>query len=150
MSDTEPSENEVERISAEEAKRLVEEAGYRYLDVRPPEEFAAGHPRGAENIPFRISTASGVVPNPEFVTMASAVYPHATPLVVGCKAGVISRKAAAALVSAGFTRVVELRCGFDGARNAFGQITEPGWRQQGFPVEQRAEGKSYVELKERI
>ena len=36
-------------------------------------------------------------------------------------------RAAQALVAAGFTNVIDQRAGWDGARDSFGQVTEPGW-----------------------
>ncbi len=54
---------EIKRVSVDEARRLIDEEGYRYLDVRPAEDFAAGHPAGAHNIPFRVTTPSGPKPN---------------------------------------------------------------------------------------
>ena len=42
----------IKRISPEEARALVEDQGYSYLDVRSVPEFEAGHPVGAYNIPL--------------------------------------------------------------------------------------------------
>uniref|UniRef100_A0A803R7G9 Rhodanese domain-containing protein n=1 Tax=Cannabis sativa TaxID=3483 RepID=A0A803R7G9_CANSA len=35
------------------------QAGHRYLDVRTPEEFSAGHAPGAVNIPYMYRVGSG-------------------------------------------------------------------------------------------
>eukprot|EP00878_Enallax_costatus_P016234 GHUV01017027.1.p1 GENE.GHUV01017027.1~~GHUV01017027.1.p1 ORF type:complete len:103 (+),score=28.02 GHUV01017027.1:529-837(+) len=69
-----------------------------YLDVRTPEEFAAGHAVGAVNIPFWFKTADGMVPNPDFVTKVQEAFPNTQEaLVVGCRSGNRSAKACAQL-----------------------------------------------------
>src|SRR5687767_8384084 len=127
--------SEPKRVSPEEAKRLIDEDGYTYLDVRTEAEFAAGRPVGAKLVPFMFAGAAGMTPNPDFVKSVEAQFPKDTKLVVGCKAGGRSIKAATALVAAGFTNVIDQRAGFDGARDAFGKVTEPGWAPAGLPVE---------------
>ncbi len=138
--------SEVRRVSPLEAKKLCDE-GHVYLDVRTEEEFAAGHPTGAANIPFLVSAAGAMKPNPDFVDVVTATYPRGTPIVVGCKSGGRSLKAAALMISAGFTAIVDQRAGYDGARGPFGQVLEPGWVASGLPTEQVTPGKSYPELK---
>jgi rhodanese-related sulfurtransferase len=142
--------SEVRRVSAEEAKELCEKEGYQYLDVRTEDEFAAGHVKGAHNIPFLVATSGPMKPNPDFSMIVCAVYAKDTLLCIGCKSGPRSLEAAKRMIADGFTNVVEQRGGFDGARGPFGQITEPGWSQKGFPVEKRTDGGSYVELKTKI
>lgn len=56
----------VREVSATEARELASSGAYQYLDVRTPEEFAAGHPPGAINIPFMFSAGGGMSPNPNF------------------------------------------------------------------------------------
>ena len=41
-------------IRPEEAKRLMDESNYAYVDVRSEPEFLNGHPSGAVNIPVRV------------------------------------------------------------------------------------------------
>jgi len=65
--------------------------------------------------------------------------------VVGCQSGPRSRRAAAALLQAGFTDIVEMPAGFGGARDAFGRPLA-GWSSQGLPVEK---GRNYAEVKQR-
>lgn len=138
--------SDVKRISPQEAAALCQSEGYTYLDVRTEAEWAAGHPAGAHNLPLLLSGPGGLVPNPRFLALALALYPKDTKLVVGCKSGGRSLKAATALIGAGFTAIVEQRAGWDGARNSFGKVTEPGWTQAGLPSEQETEGGSYAEL----
>lgn len=113
----------IRRISPAEAHDMMGE-GYTYVDVRTPEEFADGHPAGAINVPL----------GDGFVDTIARRFAKDAPLVVGCKSGSRSLRAAQALAAAGFTRVVDQRAGFDGARGPFGEITEPGWTRQGLPV----------------
>jgi rhodanese-related sulfurtransferase len=136
----------IKRVSPAEAKKLLDE-GYVYLDVRTEPEFAAGHPAGAHNVPVALAGALGMSPNPHFLAVVEALYPKDAKLVVGCKAGGRSLRAAEMMTAAGYTGVVDQRAGFDGARDAFGQLTEPGWAPAGLPVETATAGASYAELR---
>jgi rhodanese-related sulfurtransferase len=122
--------------------------GYAYLDVRSVEEFEAGHPAGAYNIPLLTLSAQGMLENPHFVAEVRACFGAEPKLVVGCKAGVRSLKAAELLVAQGFTQVLEQRAGMDGMVDPFGRVRERGWRAEGLPVALTAEpGRSHRELK---
>jgi rhodanese-related sulfurtransferase len=123
------------RISPQEASAKLAE-GWTYVDVRTTQEFEAGHPPGAVNVPFMLADAAGMVPNPDFLAVMAAAFPTDARLVVGCKTGGRSLRAAQALLGAGYTRVVDQRAGWEGARNPFGQVTEPGWSRAGLPVEE--------------
>ena len=137
----------VKRVSPEEAKALIEDEQYAYLDVRSIPEFDAGHPPGAYNIPIAHLTPSGMRPNPDFLEVVGSTFDKDAKLVLGCKAGGRSLRAAEALIRAGYTRVVDQRAGFEGARDAFGQLQEAGWRPAGFAVATEAlEGRSYDAL----
>jgi rhodanese-related sulfurtransferase len=56
------------------------------------------------------------------------------PLIIGCRSGSRSHAAVELLRRLGFTRLVELKHGFEGARDAFGRHL-PGWRDRGLEVE---------------
>lgn len=126
---------EPKRVSPVEAKQLMDDEGYTYLDVRTEAEFVAGRPAGAKLVPIMLAGPGGMVPNPDFLKGVEALFPKDAKLVVGCKAGGRSAKAAAALTGAGYTNVIDQRAGFDGARNSFGQVTEKGWAESGLPIE---------------
>lgn len=113
-----------------------------YLDVRTPEEFAAGHPAGAINVPVTFFRAGGSSPNPDFVATVQRLVPPSTPLLVGCQAGGRSQRGAELLIAAGYTDVSNVRGGFGGVRDETGRIVIPGWREAGLPVETGAGGKS--------
>ena len=139
----------VKRISPEEARDLMDKEGYVYLDVRSVPEFAAGHPAGAYNVPLLDVGPAGMAPNPDFVTVVEKNFPRDARLVVGCKAGGRSAKAAAALEQAGFTNVVDQRNGYDGTPTPAGGV-EPGWRPKGLPTStDPVAGRSYDALKAR-
>lgn len=140
----------IPRVSPVEAKKLVDE-GYTYLDVRTVAEYAAGHPTGAHNVPVMIQgTQGGMVPNPDFLAVVEAAYPKDAKLVVGCKAGGRSARAAEVLRAAGYSSVSDQRAGFDGSRDAFGALVEPGWAPVGLPVETETAGGSYAEIRQKV
>lgn len=102
------------KVSCEEAFKLAKENGYQYLDVRTPEEFAAGHPDGAINVPVMIKDASGNLgPNPAFLDQVKKNFPDlTTSLCVGCQAGVRSEKACSQLESANYSDVINVSGGY--------------------------------------
>jgi rhodanese-related sulfurtransferase len=135
------------RISPQDAHALVEHEGYLYLDVRSEPEFADAHPEGAYNVPLAHLAAGGLTDNADFLRVVEASFAKDARLVVGCKAGGRSRRAAALLASAGYTDVVDQGAGFDGVRDAFGAVVEPGWAREGLPVGRgRPDGRSYADL----
>ncbi len=71
--------------------------GARLLDVRTPEEFAGGHLPGAVNIPVQALAAR----------VRDLGAPHA-PVVVYCRSGARSARAASMLRAAGFRAVHDL------------------------------------------
>jgi rhodanese-related sulfurtransferase len=138
-----PVMTDISRISPVEASAKLSE-GWTYVDVRTTQEFEAGHPAGALNVP--IAHADG--PNPDFLPVMKAVFANDAKIVVGCKAGGRSLRAAQALVAAGFTNVIDQRAGWDGARNPFGKVVEPGWLQTGLPTEGGAPaGRAWADLR---
>jgi len=139
----------IQRVSPAEAQKLVDEQGYLYLDVRSEPEYAGGHPVGSQNVPLLHTGAGGMTPNPDFLTVVQAIYPKDTKLVVGCKAGGRSLKAVEMMIGAGYTSIIDQRAGFDGPRDSFGALAEPGWGPAGLPVEAVTAGGSYVELKKK-
>lgn len=137
------------RVSPKDAKQLLGE-GYTYVDVRSEPEFEEAHPVGALNVPLLQMGPAGLVPNSSFVADMQKLFAPDAKIVVGCKAGGRSMKAAQALVSAGFTNIVDQRAGFDGSRDAFGKLSEPGWGPSGLPVEKgNTPGATYADLKKR-
>jgi rhodanese-related sulfurtransferase len=137
------------RVSPEDANKLLSE-GYVYVDVRSEPEYAAGHPKGALNVPIAHAAAGGMQPNPRFVEVMKKLFASDAKLIVGCKAGGRSLRAAEALTGAGFTDVIDQKAGWDGVRDAFGALKEPGWSPSNLPSEMATPGGSYAELVEKI
>lgn len=136
----------IERISPDEAKRRVD-AGWTYVDVRSVPEFEQGHPAGAYNIPLMHMSAGGMEPNSEFMGAVEQAFPRDAKLVLGCKSGGRSLRAAEMLSAAGYTQVVDQRAGWSGARDAFGQLSEKGWEAAGLPASTRTEaGRAWTDL----
>lgn len=140
---------EVKRVSPQDAKALLEE-GYTYVDVRSEPEFLAGHPKGSVNVPFLHMTSAGMTPNPEFMDVMTKAFPKDAKIVLGCRSGGRSLKAAELMQEAGFTNVVDQRAGFEGARGPFGNVAEQGWAPANLPVEEGATpGQTYEDVKKR-
>lgn len=129
-------------VSPNEARDLLLR-GYTYLDVRSEPEFVLGRPvvisdgrtEGvACNVPWQRVEGDQLVSNPDFKRVMASVFAREQPLIVGCRSGSRSRAAIAALQGLGFAELVQLRHGFEGARDAFGRVL-PGWRQSGLDIE---------------
>ena len=133
---------DIVKISPAEASEKLAQ-GWTYVDVRTTQEFEAGHPAGALNVP--IGHREG--PNPDFMRVMKALFPRDAKIVVGCKMGGRSARAASMLAAEGFTNVADQHAGWEGARDAFGKLTEPGWQPAGLPVEAATAGGSYAELR---
>jgi rhodanese-related sulfurtransferase len=129
---------------------LANEVEAVYLDVRTPEEFEAGHPAGARNVPVLLLDAATrqATPNPDFVATVERHFPPATILLVGCQSGVRSRRACDLLAQAGYRDVRNVDGGFGGARDQSGRVLVPGWRDAALPIETgQTPGDSYADLR---
>lgn len=124
----------LKRVSPAEAKALCD-AGYRYLDVRSVPEFEQGHAPGATNVPLMHMTGGQMAPNPDFLAVMQASFAKGDRLVVGCKSGGRSQRAAMLLLQNGWTDVVDMRGGMGGERDPMGRVVEKGWADAGLPVE---------------
>jgi rhodanese-related sulfurtransferase len=137
------------RITPKEASEKLAQ-GYTYVDVRTVEEFEAGHPEGAVNVPIALAGGGGMAPNPDFMRVMTAAFPKDAKIVVGCKAGGRSLRAAQALLAEGFTDVLDQKGGWDGERNPFGQMVEPGWSRVGLPsATGQPAGRSWADMKKK-
>jgi rhodanese-related sulfurtransferase len=140
----------LKRVSPEEASLAMRE-GYVYVDVRSPDEFALGHPKGAFNVPWLDPSKPPEqrALNPSFLDVMRAAFKPDQRIVVGCQTGRRSLAAAESLISQGFSQIIEQRAGFAGSKDAFGGVTEPGWQRAGLPVSFEAEaGRDYRALSE--
>jgi rhodanese-related sulfurtransferase len=126
----------MKEVSAQEAHDLMgNDPEYIYLDVRSVQEFEAGHPDGAINIPIlHFDPGFGMTPNEEFPAVVEANLPKDAKIVVGCKTGGRSARAVEIMSQMGYKDVANVRGGFVGAMDAFGRVTEPGWSMLNLPV----------------
>ncbi|KAG2485530.1 hypothetical protein HYH03_015701 [Edaphochlamys debaryana] len=115
---------DITEVLPKDAAAMCKAKGLTYLDVRTPEEWAAGHPPGSINVPVISMGPAGRLPNPGFNAEVERAYPdRAQPLVVGCKSGARSMMAIEKLVGMGYTKLVNVQGGFD------------MWCASGLPVE---------------
>lgn len=91
---------EIDRESINQAEALVAE-GYAVIDLREPNEWAAGHLPGARHHPLGT------------ITKTLADLPRDTPVAVHCQGGTRSAIGAAVLERMGFQRIVDLSDGWD-------------------------------------
>lgn len=113
-----------------------------FLDVRTVQEFEAGHAPGAYNIPLLVQNGAGMQPNPQFADEVEAALPRDRTIVVSCKAGGRSARAAAVLDRLGFERVLDHSGGWSG------NATDGGWVRSGGPETTAAEvGLRHQDLK---
>ncbi|MDB5757161.1 MAG: rhodanese-like protein [Burkholderia sp.] len=100
------------RVSLLQATQLLNQGKSVVLDIRSPEDFAAGHIRDARHIPLK-ELKSRVSELDKFKSKS---------VIVVCSSGAQSARAASVLKSAGFGEVYSL----DGGLAA--------WRAQGLPT----------------
>ena len=103
-----------ERVDAARFAEVVASPGVTIIDVRTPEEFAAGHIEGAVNYAVEL---------PEFGSQIATLDPAGT-YAVYCRSGNRSQAAVAAMAQAGIPGIYELANG----------IIE--WEEAGLPVVQ--------------
>ena len=90
--------NTYRQITMDEAVNMVaQETGYIILDVRRPDEFAAGHIPGAINVP---NESIGTAEIPELPNKDQLI-------MVYCRSGRRSKEASEKLVKLGYTDIVE-------------------------------------------
>lgn len=137
----------IRRVTPDEAAALLQD-GWKYVDVRSIPEFEQGHPEGAYNVPFMHAGSGGMAANPDFVAVMRRRFAADERIVVGCKSGGRSLRAATALLDEGFSNVVDMRGGFGGEVDpASGQVACEGWKSRGLPVSgDAAPGRCYREL----
>jgi rhodanese-related sulfurtransferase len=101
-----------ERVDAARFAEVVASPGVTTIDVRTPEEFAAGHIEGAVNYN---------VEGPDFAAQIAALDPAGT-YAVYCRSGNRSQVAVSAMAQAGIPGIYELESGI------------VGWDEAGLPT----------------
>ena len=115
---------EIREISPDEVRALLarpDRGGFELLDVREPDEFAAGHLPGARLYPRGFLEVRADLEHPNRDAGLSAA--RERPLVLYCGGGHRSALAAQALQRMGFTNVASMAEGWT------------GWTKRGFPTE---------------
>jgi phage shock protein E len=100
------------RVGVADFAAVIATPGVTIVDVRTPEEFAAGHIEGAINIP---------VEYPDYMQRISELDPNGI-YAVYCRSGNRSQPAVAGMVDVGITGIYELESG------------TVGWSQAGQPL----------------
>ena len=107
------TEKGVTEISPAQARAAVEAAYSQFIDVRTPEEYAAGHAYRARNIPL-----DQIAANLDKLEKNEPVY-------LICQSGRRSKQAAEILVDAGFTQAISIAGG------------TTAWKEAGFPMAEK-------------
>lgn len=110
-------------IGADEAQRLQASGAAVLVDVRTPEERGQGYPAGSVSIPW-----AGDEKGFAAAVLAQMGGDRTAPLLLICRSGNRSARAAAVLAGQGFTGVKDVAEGFSGGNRG------PGWRNRGLPV----------------
>lgn len=88
-------------MSPQQARPGIEAAYSQFIDVRTPEEYAAGHANRTRNIPL------------DQLPEKLSDLEKAEPVYLICKSGVRSKKAAQILVDNGFKQAISINGGTD-------------------------------------
>ena len=125
-------------VSPATAAALVGKPGVHLVDVRTEAEFAyVGHPVGAVNVPLlRFDPKTyGMAANPKFIDEIRARFSPDDTLLMICRSGSRSSKAAKLLVEAGYRKSFNVLEGVEGDADADGHRTVNGWKVRGLPYE---------------
>lgn len=115
--------SEIREITPDEAARLLaapDHEGWHFVDVREPDEFAAGHVPGARLFPRGFLEVRADLEHPKRDPWLAD---RRRPLVLYCGGGHRSALAAKTLLDMGFERVVSMAEGW------------AGWTKRDLPVE---------------
>lgn len=139
-----------ENKTPEEAKALLDSGEWTYVDVRTVEEFDAGHPPGAWNVPFAVRQPPlpQLQPNPDFMSVMRTHFQPGQKLVLGCAVGGRSMYACQALAMEGYAHLVNMDGGFSSRRDQTGNVVQVGWQESGYAVETETPAeRTYEELR---
>lgn len=124
----------LKHIPPKEAFAKIQKEGFVYLDVRTPEEFFAGHPKDAINIPIFLKTPAGRQFNSNFLAQVQEKFSKTTKLVVGCQSGGRSAQACELLLSQGYASLYNVCGSFGGGVHPITGDIVRGWKEEGLPV----------------
>lgn len=120
----------------DEAWALVQAGAAVLVDVRTVEERTyVGHVPGSLHVAWQ--TGTSMTKNPRFTRELEGRAAKDALVILICRSGNRSAAAAEAAAKAGFTRVANVREGFEGQRDDTGQRGHiDGWRLRGLPWQQ--------------
>ncbi|MGI9229771.1 MAG: rhodanese-like domain-containing protein [Gammaproteobacteria bacterium] len=127
----------IEEVTPPEAAKLLENDNTVLLDVRSEMEYSyVGHPTGAIHIALQEPPDWQV--DPAFVERVTVAIPDKdTTVLTLCRSGARSMLAAELLQSAGYSKAINIREGFEGDRDGQKQRGKvSGWRFHELPWEQ--------------
>ncbi|HEY8377658.1 MAG TPA: rhodanese-like domain-containing protein [Nannocystis sp.] len=133
----------IQRLTSPAAiARVAADPNLVHLDVRSVPEFEAGHAPAAYNIPLMHMGPTGMTQNPAFAEEVARHFSKDQAILLSCKAGGRSARAAALLAGLGFTNLLDQIGGWSGGNG------DPGWVAAGGPsTTETLPGRSYAELK---
>jgi rhodanese-related sulfurtransferase len=96
------------------------------IDVRTKKEFEMGHPKDAINIPYFLDKEGKKVLNKNFIEQVNRLTDddYTKPLIIICRIGIRSVKAAVDLADEGYEDLTNIQQGF-----------VKGWKKAGMPTE---------------
>ncbi|CAM6008463.1 unnamed protein product [Sphagnum balticum] len=112
----------IRTVPVQVAHELIN-AGHHYLDVRTPEEYAAGHVEGSINIPYMVKMGPGMIKNVKFVEEVSQEFDKDDEIVVACQSGRRSMMAVTELRAVNFSGVTDMGGGYS------------AWKESGLPLQ---------------
>ncbi|CAM6043825.1 unnamed protein product [Sphagnum compactum] len=112
----------IRTVPVQVAHELIN-AGHHYLDVRTPEEYAAGHVEGSINIPYMVKLGPGMIKNVKFVEEVSQEFDKDDEIVVACQSGRRSMMAVTELRAVNFSGVTDMGGGYS------------AWKESGLPLQ---------------
>lgn len=137
----------IKRISAAEAVTMSS-VGYKMIDIRTPEEYGKGHPKGAQNVPWQFYGKGGTFKaNDLFLPVMNKLFPKESKLLIVGKIGKRSLKVCEVLEADGYVDLLDLRAGYKGLVNADNDYEEHGWETMGLATETQTDGGSYEEVR---
>jgi len=137
----------IDELNPLAAHERLQSGEYVYLDVRTVEEFVAGRPTGALNIPIgHMDQNSGrMVANPDFMKVVETLLPKDAKIIVGCKSGGRSASACQLMDQVGYQQLWNVVGGFLGKSAPGGFVIQKGWSQLGLPTEVGSAGENQAE-----
>lgn len=114
------------------------------IDCRTVEEYMAGHPEMAVNIPVEIRVDGSVVNNSGFESEIKKTVSDSDTILVICRTGRRSLAASIRILKEGFKNVMNISDGFEGKKPDFFSESNAGkgWKKSGLPWKKGSDAKT--------